>query len=292
MAASNYRLTFNMATSTEFRAPIANIVAGLVAAGWTQAADAGQIDPTTAVLPAARNYAGYLLYAMSDSLQPTLPVFLKLRFGITSDERTMVLGVSAGAVTDGAGNFSGISHTKEYLVNCWRDPSNIPANDTCNMYVSGGTSRFSAALCLQTALASNISSAAPMFAVERSHDASGADTSDGFQLYCQNGDTGASYVRFGSTATETNAVPYIAFGNVSRTDIGSSGSVDNYVLSPVFPIADQFVNPFLSVLVVPSASLLTTTSPSPVTIRHYGAAHTFQGVIAPFLSPTTAMLYE
>lgn len=74
--------------------------------GWAQTADTGQINFATVLKPAVANTKqGYALYAMTDALQATNPVILKLAFGSGSFATTPGVWFAVGTHTDGAGNF-------------------------------------------------------------------------------------------------------------------------------------------------------------------------------------------
>ena len=82
----------------------------IVSAGLVQTSDTGQIDiANISAVPAAEQYAGYLVYRFNDSLSASRPVIVKFRpycgyYGTTETPFVGNLAVSIGFATDGAGN--------------------------------------------------------------------------------------------------------------------------------------------------------------------------------------------
>lgn len=90
---------------------------GLLAIGLTQLSDTGQLDidamPAMTTTGTAENVAGFRLYEMVDELTPTLRVIIKVEFcrppiGHSNAQfAEVMLNISVGHGTDGAGNFVG-----------------------------------------------------------------------------------------------------------------------------------------------------------------------------------------
>lgn len=77
----------------------------------TRSADTGQINraayPTR---PAINNYAGYEVFAFTDTLQATKPVFIKVEYGLGGTTTLPTLRYTIGTGTDGAGTMTGRSY--------------------------------------------------------------------------------------------------------------------------------------------------------------------------------------
>ena len=90
---------------------------GLLAIGLTQLSDTGQLDidamPAMTTPGLVENVAGFRLYEMVDDLTPTLRVIIKVEFcrppiGHSNPQfAEVMLNISVGHNTDGAGNFVG-----------------------------------------------------------------------------------------------------------------------------------------------------------------------------------------
>jgi hypothetical protein len=87
----------------------------IAATGLVKAADTGQIDWTTVARPGASAYAGYEIWRFTDALQATLPVFIKLEYGVGSAVDRPSLAVTVGAGTNGAGSINSQTGTRTLL---------------------------------------------------------------------------------------------------------------------------------------------------------------------------------
>lgn len=97
----------SMASDASFRAWATVWHNALSALGWVQTADTGQINLATVTKPATANtVAGYEIWRMNDSLQATVPVFIKIEYGIGNATTYAGLWFSLGFSTDGAGNIN------------------------------------------------------------------------------------------------------------------------------------------------------------------------------------------
>ena len=167
-----------MSTDTHFRDNSSFIHDLLIAGGWTQTADTGQINFATVNKPGAGNTkAGYAIYEMADALQATVPLFLKINFGTGGTAATFGIWITLSTSTDGTGTPNGTVYVNNDSVSTPTCGSSASAPtgtvvsrgsaDTsrvvCEMFDHDGT----AAICLR-------------FAIERSKSTIGADTGDGF----------------------------------------------------------------------------------------------------------------
>ena len=155
----------NMTSDAAFRNWGSAISNALAAIGWVKVTDAAQINWATVTKPAAANTAaGYEIWGMSDTLQATKPVYIKLEYGagnVTTYPSlwlTVGTGYSNGALTGQVGarqqsTFAGITT----VTPC---------------YFSGAPSRLTACLW-------NVAAQLTLFLVERTHNGTGADTGDG-----------------------------------------------------------------------------------------------------------------
>lgn len=100
---------------------IGNFLQGMLDAGFVQASDSGQVDPSTLALGSATGSYGYAVFRFDDALQATHPVFFRVDFN-TSTSTSSVTSPSAGAATmrltvgrgtDGAGTITGVLYSRE-----------------------------------------------------------------------------------------------------------------------------------------------------------------------------------
>jgi hypothetical protein len=93
-------------TDANFRSWINFIHDLMIAAGWNQTADTGQINFATVTAPgAADTKQGYAIYEMTDALAATYPIIIKFAFGSGSATNNPGIWFAVGTHTDGAGNF-------------------------------------------------------------------------------------------------------------------------------------------------------------------------------------------
>jgi hypothetical protein len=112
MAAQVLSIAPNNASSATFRAWGSAISAALATAGLAVTADTGQINWTTVAVPSTNaTAAGYEIWKLTDALQATYPVFIKLEYGLATSNSGVVpyncqLWVTVGTATDGAGTIT------------------------------------------------------------------------------------------------------------------------------------------------------------------------------------------
>jgi len=94
----------NNSTDAAFRAWSKFIFDGMIAGGWVQTADTGQINFATVTRPLAGNTArGYIIVRMDGSLQSTVPVYMRMDFGSGGSAAVMGVWVTLGPSSTGAG---------------------------------------------------------------------------------------------------------------------------------------------------------------------------------------------
>lgn len=241
--------------------------------GWIVTTDTGQTLPSAlAACTLANTKKGYRIYRMADTLQATFPVFMRIDFGCAGNVITNGFWVTIGTSSDGSGNITGplwnggLSTTPNVYLNT------SGVSGAVNSYGSAAPGRASIATFIGTA------SGFPMiFCIERTKNASGADTGDGLLL-----------VYTGGLGTVTNGVEtsrYIIYAGGSQPlqEVGLSyiltqqnptqsygGDVGVAVISHFKGTVQQ---PGINFLVV-NASDIGAESGFVVTL--YGITHTFQ----------------
>lgn len=92
-------------TDATYRAWGKAISDGLAAVGMVKTSDTGQVDWTTATVPAA-NASRYEIWRFNDSYQAADPMFLRIEYGTGSATSFLSLVYRVGRGTDGAGNLT------------------------------------------------------------------------------------------------------------------------------------------------------------------------------------------
>lgn len=240
----------------------AGLSGALAAAGLTKLSageSSGQIDWATVACPAAINTAqGYEMWRFSDALHTgTTSVFIKIEYGSGGAATSPALWVTVGAAHDGAGTLTGITTTRRQLP-C----SGNSATATWVSRVSASTNR----VCVFMWTDAAATTYSMFFAVERSHDASGTDTSEGWTLLSGYGAVGnlqlvLYLVGTGVVSTET-LLPAL----LPSVGTGASGSA--IALYPIFPTKGVFMNPMRDVLIAFQANLTPGTQ---ISFTYYGS---------------------
>lgn len=170
MATDVRNLPAFLSDDANFRTWAQGIAAQIAAMGLVKTADTGQINLTTAVLPAVNAFTGYEVYRFADALQATAPVFIKVEYGVGGSVDMPSLAITVGTATNGAGVLSGQVGARRVML----PGSSKTAGAVLPSYCSGNTSRLSLVTNLD---AVNYPYHMGAF-VERPKDGAGADQAD------------------------------------------------------------------------------------------------------------------
>lgn len=166
-----------LASEVEFRAWGKGISDAIAACGLVKSADTGQINWATVMRPAMNVMAGYEIWAFTDALQATLPVFIRVDYGVGAAPDRPGIGVQTGTGTNGAGVLTGQRNTvrQDALITASKLPGDVlPA------YVSGSNGR---SIGVYFGLDAIVGSSAGGFMVSRTLDGTGTPTADGIVTY-------------------------------------------------------------------------------------------------------------
>ena len=162
-------------TDAEFRTWVGAIRTAITGLGLIRTTDTGQIDIATVARPTVINTAmGYDIYRFADTLQATLPVFIKVEFGSGATATHPALWITVGTGTDGAGTLTGQVSTRQQI-----RADGVGSTQTHRF--SGDTNRIVAMLTAGSWGSNHLG-----FGVERSKDAAGDDTADGIIVQMTN----------------------------------------------------------------------------------------------------------
>jgi hypothetical protein len=148
--------------------------------GWQISSDTGQTPPATLVHPTTANTKkGFRVYRLSDG-GPI--IYMRIDYGSSNAANTPGIWITIGSSTDGAGNIvapfwnGGISSTPNVSAG-----SNV-ASGAFNSYASSALNRATIAMFVSTNPAYHM-----VFAIERTQNPSGNDTTDGLLLVYRDG---------------------------------------------------------------------------------------------------------
>lgn len=185
----------------------------------TQTSDSGQINWGTVGNPSAANQSmGYEIYRFSDALQSTMPCYIKFEYGSGQAAASPTIWITVGTGSDGAGNLTGQVGTRFQL---YGDNSN---GTTYTHVFSGDVNR----VCGCFFFGQNGQNM--FFAVERTHDGSGGDTSEGIMFFVAQGYQSRAY----SQIIKANQVgAWYPHWNATLPPTGNGANSNNSYLYPV-----------------------------------------------------------
>jgi hypothetical protein len=258
----------NSGDNTIWRAQGTAISNAFSNSGWTRVADSGIVDWTTVVANGTANnnqVNAWEIFRMTDPLQNTVPVFVKLSYYTFYTTNSPGIVLSLGGGTDGAGNLTGAVSNGIWL----RMSTGAAANTWLHAY-RGDSSSITMALS-----ANNQHSGYPIFLnIERVKDANGNDTANGvivqFAGIIYSG-VGPGYYQFYWNPFHGNAPVESDIGAfIQNTQYWGSGNTIH--LYPIHPNRGIFINPFLNSIYAYTGHV-AVNSPFPVT--YYGGSHTY-----------------
>lgn len=171
MATDQRNLPAYLSNDADFRSWGSGIAAQLAAVGLVQTADTGQVNWSTVTRPSAATDGGYEIWRFNDALQATLPIYIRIDFGVAATQDRPRLKFTVGTGSNGSGTINGQAGTAVTGTNT----SSKTAGVTLPSYCSHTAGQF--------ALVSGVDNASPNYThsaiIERSHDATGAATADG-----------------------------------------------------------------------------------------------------------------
>jgi len=256
----------------DFRATGLAVKNALIAMGWVQTGDTGQVDWSTVTRPGTVNtVAGYEIWRMADALQSTNPVFMKLEWGtgnVSIAQPTMWVQIATGS--NGSGSLTGPTSTRH------RTCVSSTSTSSFNCLMTGDTNRALVALFVN----GQADTRAIGFSIEREVDANG-------NLVSSNGGVLLSFFH------DPNAPNYEQeFWSPSSGGLGVEGNlgilaplvgtgVDGFdiTLFPQFHAAGIFKPAGLNLFGYFSASLAAGV---PVTVTVYGNSHEYYPLGATF----------
>lgn len=263
--ATDIRTSLPPDTDALFRAWVTAVDDAIRDMGLVLTADTGQIDLATVTVPATSTYAGFRMYRLDDALQSTAPVFLRVEFGRGGGTTRSKIGLTVGSGTNGAGTLTGQTHTRRDL-----DHSGNPTTGVArSQYTSGSTARVQQIMGVDPA--SENSGDRIFWGLERTKDATGADTDEGVLLYGTPG-TSTPFFQFvpfptGTVPDRETRFPALISGVQTSGVIG-----DDVGVSPIHPIYGAILNPLLGCIAYYKVDIARL---SEVEVEMYGDPHNY-----------------
>jgi hypothetical protein len=224
-----------------------------------QTSDTGQTAASALTYPtAAYQVRGYQIWRMADTLASTVPVYVKLEFGNGNTTSSYNVWFTVGTGSNGAGVITGtlIARTADLIVTATVAGIFAGSADTGRLaFFIGGAGQGHA-----------------LFSIERTKDATGADTSDGLLVVIDNGAVGSApqhyrLLRFVGTAPPNSTVWGVSVPSGTTYALGA-----NVGVSPVRFFDGQPTNPCLNFMAYLNADIAVLSS---VPVAVYGTSHTY-----------------
>jgi hypothetical protein len=240
--------TFSNDTDAHFRTWVAAFIAAIVAGGWVQTSDTGQINTSTVLAPVATNtVAGYAIFRSNDTGGSLNEFYVKLEFGSggTSALRPAVW-ITVAWASDGAGNL--VSTTYPISTRAQIATGTNPAS-FLNINMASGSGYFCIVACPGTAETLIVS-------VERTRDATNAFQNQILTI----GTTAGSWTgAFCQTITRLNAYPNVADVNIGTNvvipPVGNTPIAGIVGLGIIFGMAPGPTSPSLNILMAENSAL-------------------------------------
>lgn len=237
--------------------------------GWVQTADTGQINLGTVTTSASANSKrGYDILRMDDSLQATYPIYLRIDYGTGATANNPAVWITLGTGSDGAGNITNKLFDGGASSACTFGTSANGTGITLNNYGSASTSRVVVGMFITTTTSRVLT-----FGIERTKDASGADTGAGIIMHgCSGTNASADSSRYivytGGTQPANEGGWQFILSSQNPTTFSSNSGVG----LPI-PMAGSAQNPGTNYAVTRSSDF---TTESQFTCSIYGSSITFQ----------------
>lgn len=249
-----------LTSAATFNAYYSALRSAILAMGWVQMPDTGQVDlSTNAVLPPAQAFGLFQLFRMNDALQATSPVVLRIGMGQSGYAMT---SLQIGRVTDGVGEFVGDS-TPILTVYTNNAGSSSVVHTS---YASGASNRLWVAMNASLKGTGTPNSHITFFSIERSKDVTGTDTGDFVTLVASGAADAAPrqtslHSTYGATLAENRWVAPFPFNSTSLSFGVGGGAL------PVFPFLGRLENPLMDVGLGKATDF---THAANVTVNSYG----------------------
>lgn len=281
-------------TDANFRLWINEHHNALVAMGWVQTSDTGQVNYSTVLKPTGVSvFMGFAVYRMDDSLQSTCPVYLRLDYGAGSSSATtpaIKIQICVGG-TDGAGNLTGNRSTQ-----ITTSTTITPVSALFNVRTSGSTSSLRMMHWMATTGTNGW-----LIAIERDRDSTGAETALGVNfvfIYESSSNATQKFSQFLATDGSTGTQDTVVYGMISQNTTQTADGVVG--IGPVHCQLGTFRQPMLGLFL---CSRTDFNMEQTYSVAIYGTTHTYMllrpnaGNITPSLNGVNAdtgfgMLWE
>ncbi len=272
--ATNFSTTLlpDNSTDARFQAWAQFIETTLVTAGgWVVSLESGDTLPSALVHPTVGNSKkGFRVYKMSDVLQSTAPVFMRVDFGSAGAANTPGIWLTIGNSSNGSGTITGILFNGGSSAAPTVSSNSSVGSGSFNSYGSAGTNRAAIGMFVSGNAAYHL-----VLTIGRSKDANGNDNADGLMLVYRDGaasSTSLTHTRYLTMIPGTQPSVELGLSYVLTTKNPSEtfgGDIGIGVISHFKGLAQQ---PGTNMLIVNSSDVSAETT---ATVSMYGVNRTY-----------------
>jgi hypothetical protein len=279
------------ANDSMFRGWTQLIANGFISANWVRVADSGNINFATVTTPATASLSsGYDIFRMTDALNVAAPVYVKVEYGSGTTNTIPSIWLTIGSGSTGAGMVTGAASQRQQLT------LSTQSTNAISSFISGDANRIHMALWSfsnATFGGTSVTTLAQAwyFSIERTKDATGADTTEGVLLVVKGAGSAAatSYNQqywnsvTGSSGNEPSWGVLMPSINVAPT------SAVQTAFYPIYHSKGVFVNPGMGTLCFIGSStagaVVPATEGCPLVVPMYGSNHTYMPLSALVAGP-------
>lgn len=215
----------------------------LLATGLADVSASGAISesqfPTLSAPVGTDESVGFVVYSLGDSLQATVPIFMKLEYGSGGTSARIGQWITVGTQHDDSGSIAGQVTSREQI------EINAQDGDDHQWFVGGDGSYITQTCPLYNVEDQTGRTLGYFWALERTKDSSGTDTGEGFMLaICTAGSTFSWYTvpTSGSIPSKDAEFPMAVPTRNPATFRGQA------IVSPAFPVSAISPNPSRNIL--------------------------------------------
>jgi hypothetical protein len=225
----------------------------------------GQIDWATVAKPLANTAAGYEMYAFADTLQATVPIYIKVEYGSGAGGNNVSIWVTVGFAHDGAGALTGTTTTRlQYTTQ-----QNYAVTMYSTSYISAATNRLAFRLRNRPSGGVNFTW---VLVVERTHAANGSDTNYGI-IVCKSGGGAAVWYNYLISYT-TGVISTEGPTNLSvlAPSVGHGSAGGTTAIYPLWAYGGPYLCPYGGIVFAFPGNI---TSGVPFSVTLLGSSKTF-----------------
>lgn len=263
-----------LGTDADFQTYIQGVETILAGIGMVQVTQTGELNPLTATRAGASTDAGFRVWRMADTLQATVPVYVKFWFGQASTADRPRIKIDIGTGVDGSGNLTGYAKKLSSLSQFTKSAGASKANNTQTLPYRGSGGEGYAVAAWGIDYTNSTTSFTFLFAVERPMKISTGDpTSEGVLVTLNDAvhfipGSGIEGGPWQSQAGSTSSFWMGQFGEPSTVS-GGNGSV---MMAPRFIVCKGRLRVFPATLIYAQAQITEGTT---VTVPLWGVNQTY-----------------